>query len=325
MRATSSRHATSRGHARQDTTSASSAARRSAAETWTPAAVRPSTSPAPPACAPSRHRRTSCRTRRPEDVTLPTPGGPAPSHSCHTPVAIIAAWGRTPSGALSPPPDDRDEALSRVLDEGVVWGDAAQWLQRLPSDSVDLFFTSPPYAEARGIRIHPDNYVEWFLPFAAAMLEATTPTGSFVLNIKNRVAKSGDLQGQRHPYVYELVLAMQRMGWRWIETYIWSKPNAIPGRFGADQGASSTCTTSPGSRPFFDLDAVRVPTGPRRSPGGSATPTANTDAGFGRDRTKTYNCRRRSGKCHRQPELQPATARQGATPPSCPRASRSSS
>ena len=83
---------------------------------------------------------------------------------------------------------------------------------------MDLFFTSPPYADARAYsRIHPDNYVEWFLPFAAAMREATSPTGSFVLNIKNRVAKSGELRGQRHPYVYELVLAIQRLGWRWVE------------------------------------------------------------------------------------------------------------
>jgi len=46
------------------------------------------------------------------------------------------------------------------------------------------------------------------------------------------VANRGPLKGQRHPYVYELVIALQHMGWRWIETYIWAKPNAVPGRFG---------------------------------------------------------------------------------------------
>ena len=195
------------------------------------------------------------------------------------------------------PPEDGAEALDRILDTGVVWGDAAQWLQRLPAKSVDLFFTSPPYADARAYsRIHPDNYVEWFLPFAAAMLEATSSTGSFVLNIKNRVAKSGELQGQRHPYVYELVLAVQRMGWRWVETYIWTKPNAIPGRFGPRTKDSFEYVYhfAKGPKPFFDLDAVRVPykTGPaeiaRRL--GDAGGRKNTDAGFGRDRTKTYGC-----------------------------------
>ena len=127
-------------------------------------------------------------------------------------------------------PSSEGEALARLLQEGVVWGDAAEWLPLLPSGCVDLFFTSPPYADARSYsQIHPDHYVEWFLPFAAAMLDATAENGSFVLNIKNRVASSGALRGQRHPYVYELVLSMQRMGWRWLETYVWSKPNAIPG------------------------------------------------------------------------------------------------
>lgn len=84
------------------------------------------------------------------------------------------------------------------------------------------------YADARAY----SRYVEWFLPHAREMLRAAKPSGSFVLNIKNRVAKSGPLRGQRHPYVYELVLALQHLGWRWIETYVWSKPNAVPGRFG---------------------------------------------------------------------------------------------
>ncbi|MCY4421496.1 MAG: DNA methyltransferase, partial [Acidimicrobiaceae bacterium] len=159
-------------------------------------------------------------------------------------------------------PSAPDVALTQLLQEVVVWGDAGEWLPSLPDGSVDLFFTSPPYADARSYsEIHPDHYVEWFLPFAAAMLEATAESGSFVLNIKNRVASAGSLRGQRHPYVYELVLSMQRMGWRWIETYIWSKPNAIPGRFGPRTKDSFEYVYhfAKGPKPYFDLDAVRVP------------------------------------------------------------------
>ena len=131
------------------------------------------------------------------------------------------------------PPVTGEAALIRLLGEGVTWGDSAEWLQVLPEASVDLWFTSPPYADARAYsRIHPDHYVEWFLPFSKYMLAATTDTGWLVVNIKNRVASSGALRGQRHPYVYQLVLALQEQGWRWLETYIWSKPNAVPGRFG---------------------------------------------------------------------------------------------
>ena len=176
-----------------------------------------------------------------------------------------------------------------------MWGDASQWLPRLPANSVDLFFTSPPYADARAYsRISPDRYVEWFVPFAEAMLNAVSETGSFVLNIKNRVAKSGPLKGQRHPYVYELVLALQNMGWRWTETYIWRKPNAIPGRFGprTKDAFEYVYHFAKGPSLYFDLDAVRIPY--KTDPGEIARRSLdtngrrNTEAGFGRDRARTY-------------------------------------
>jgi len=196
------------------------------------------------------------------------------------------------SGAIPAEPTD---VLRRVLADGVLHGDAGELLGQLPRESVDLFFTSPPYADARAYsRIHPDRYVEWFLPFARDMYEAAKPTGSLIINIKNRVANKGPLKGQRHPYVYQLVLALQNMGWRWIETYIWAKPNGVPGRFGPRTKDSFEYVYhfARGAKPHFDLDAVRVPyradeaeiirrkrdTSGRRS----------TEAGFGRDRTKTY-------------------------------------
>lgn len=185
--------------------------------------------------------------------------------------------------------------LSSMLTDGIVHGDAADLLSVLPPASVDLFFTSPPYADARAYsRIHPDRYVDWFLPFAEQMMAAATETGSLVVNIKNRVASRGELKGQRHPYVYQLVLALQQMGWRWIETYIWSKPNAVPGRFGPRTKDSFEYVYhfARGERPYFDLDAVRVPYKAdaaeiaRRNQ--DARGRRTTAAGFGRDRTKTY-------------------------------------
>ncbi|HEU0087957.1 MAG TPA: site-specific DNA-methyltransferase [Pseudonocardiaceae bacterium] len=187
------------------------------------------------------------------------------------------------------------EVLIQVLSDGVTHGDGLDWLPMLPPASVDLFFTSPPYADARVYsRIHPDRYVDWFLPFGQAMLTATAEHGSLVLNIKNRVADRGPLQGQRHPYVYRLVLAMQEMGWRWIETYVWAKPNAVPGRFGPRTKDSFEYVYhfARGARPFFDLDAVRVPYRAddaeiaRRKLDRLGRRT--TSAGFGRDRTRTY-------------------------------------
>jgi len=165
----------------------------------------------------------------------------------------------------------------------------------LPEGSVDLWFTSPPYADARAYsRIHPDRYVEWFLPYSKQMLAATKETGWLVLNIKNRVASSGPFRGQRHPYVYQLVIALQQQGWRWLETYIWSKPNAVPGRYGPRTKDSFEYVYSfaKGGTPYFELDAIRVPY--RTTPDEierrklDRLGRRNTDAGFGRDRTKTY-------------------------------------
>lgn len=182
-----------------------------------------------------------------------------------------------------------------MIRDGVTHGDALHLLPRLAPGSVDLFFTSPPYADQHAYsRIHPDRYVEWFLPFAHAMYGATIATGSLVLNIKNRVASRGHLKGQRHPYVYQLVLALQNIGWRWVETYIWAKPNAVPGHFGprTKDAFEYVYHFARGPKPHFDLDAVRVPHKAdeaeiaRRAK--DALGRRNTEAGFGRDRTKTY-------------------------------------
>src|SRR5699024_9360195 len=124
--------------------------------------------------------------------------------------------------------------------------------------------------------------------------DATAESGSMVLNIKNRVAGSGPLKGERHPYVYELVLALQQMGWRWIETYVWAKPNAIPGRFGprTKDAFEYVYHFARGQQPYFDLDAIRVPykSDPaeiaRRARDKNGRRT--TEAGFGRDRSQTY-------------------------------------
>lgn len=199
---------------------------------------------------------------------------------------------------LTSPPCPRlgpAETLATLLRQGQTWGDSSEWLAALPSDSVDLWFTSPPYADARAYsRIYPDHYVEWFLPYGKLMLEATRDSGWLVLNIKNRVAKSGPLQGQRHPYVYQLVLALQQQGWRWLETYIWHKPNAVPGRFGprTKDSFEYVYAFAKGPKPYFDLGAIRVPykTTPEEIERRKLDKLGrrNTNAGFGRDRTTTY-------------------------------------
>lgn len=108
-------------------------------------------------------------------------------------------------------------------------GDSREQLKKLSDNSVDLIITSPPYADQRKNTyggIHPDKYVEWFLPISKELLRVLKPTGSFVLNIKEKV-----LDGERSTYVMELILEMRKQGWLWTEEFIWHKKNCYPGKW----------------------------------------------------------------------------------------------
>jgi len=108
-------------------------------------------------------------------------------------------------------------------------GDSEKILKKLPDNSVDLIFTSPPYADQRKSTyggIHPDKYVEWFSPISKELLRVLKPSGTFVLNIKEKVVK-----GERSTYVMELILEMRKQGWLWTEKFIWHKKNSFPGKW----------------------------------------------------------------------------------------------
>ncbi|MEZ5615956.1 MAG: site-specific DNA-methyltransferase [Rhodocyclaceae bacterium] len=108
-------------------------------------------------------------------------------------------------------------------------GDCLRVLQGLPDNSIDLIVTSPPYADQRKHTyggVAPDEYVAWFLPITRELLRVLKPTGTFILNIKERV-----VSGERHTYVLELILEMRRQGWLWTEELIWHKKNCYPGKW----------------------------------------------------------------------------------------------
>jgi DNA modification methylase len=111
----------------------------------------------------------------------------------------------------------------------IMLGDCAETMKAIQDNSVDLIFTSPPYADQRKKTyggIHPDEYVDWFLPISAELLRILKPTGTFVLNIKERV-----VNGERHTYVFDLIKAMREQGWLWTEEFVWHKKNCYPGKW----------------------------------------------------------------------------------------------
>lgn len=108
-------------------------------------------------------------------------------------------------------------------------GDCEEVLKDLPDNCIDLVFTSPPYADQRKKSyggVSPDAYVEWFIPKASQFMRVLKPTGTFVLNIKERV-----VDGERHTYVIQLILKMREQGWLWTEEFMWHKTNSYPGKW----------------------------------------------------------------------------------------------
>jgi site-specific DNA-methyltransferase (adenine-specific) len=111
----------------------------------------------------------------------------------------------------------------------VIFGDCLNVLKEMDDDSVNLIITSPPYADQRKDTyggIHPDKYVEWFLPISDELLRVIKPTGTFILNIKEKTSN-----GERHTYVMDLILKMKKQGWLWTEEFIWHKKNCFPGKW----------------------------------------------------------------------------------------------
>ncbi len=108
-------------------------------------------------------------------------------------------------------------------------GDCRDILRNVPENTFDLIMTSPPYADRRKKTyggIHPDKYVEWFLPRSEEFLRVLKPTGTLILNIKEKA-----VNGERHTYVLELILKMRKQGWLWTEEFIWHKKNTYPGKW----------------------------------------------------------------------------------------------
>jgi len=92
----------------------------------------------------------------------------------------------------------------------IVCGDCEQVLKAIADNSVDLIITSPPYADSRNGTyggIHPDKYVDWFLPKTREFFRVLKSTGTFVLNIKEKV-----VNGERHTYVLELIQQLRAQG-----------------------------------------------------------------------------------------------------------------
>ncbi len=171
----------------------------------------------------------------------------------------------------------------------VICGDSRTELARFEGQ-VDLIVTSPPYADARRGHydsVHPDRYVEWFLTFHEPFFSVLKPTGSLVINIKDRV-----VNGVRHRYVWHTIEALCERGWFAIEDYIWYKPNPMPGYWPTrlSDGWEYCFHLAKQKKPYFNHEAVKKPIGNwadkrlrKLSPSDQERHNSVNRSGFGRD------------------------------------------
>lgn len=108
-------------------------------------------------------------------------------------------------------------------------GDSLDLLPLLETESVDLIVTSPPFALKRKKEygnVEPQDYVDWFIPFAKEFWRILRANGSFVL----------DIGGSWNPgiptktlYNFELLIRLCRdVGFHFAEDFYWLNPAKLP-------------------------------------------------------------------------------------------------
>lgn len=107
--------------------------------------------------------------------------------------------------------------------------DSRKVLHNLPDSSVNLVFTSPPYAlhfkKAYG-NVHKDDYVEWFLTFAKEIHRVLKDDGSFVLNIGGSYNKG---LPTRSTYHFKVLLALvEEVQFHLAQEFFWYNPAKMP-------------------------------------------------------------------------------------------------
>ncbi len=108
-------------------------------------------------------------------------------------------------------------------------GDSLDLMSLLPSDSVDLVITSPPFALQRKKEYgneNEDEYVNWLLQFAEPIRRVLKPTGSFVLDLGGAYQSGRPV---RSLYNFRVMLRLcDEYGFYLAEEFFWHNPAKLP-------------------------------------------------------------------------------------------------
>lgn len=108
-------------------------------------------------------------------------------------------------------------------------GDSLETLRALPDNSVNLVFTSPPYAlhfKKEYGNVSKNDYVKWFLPFAREIYRVLSDDGSFVLNIGGSWNPGTPTRSLYH---YKLMIALvEELRFHLAQECYWYNPAKMP-------------------------------------------------------------------------------------------------
>ena len=161
---------------------------------------------------------------------------------------------------------ENDKMARENYIDNFLCGDCTEVLKSIEDDSIDLIFTSPPYADQRNYgatdtKIDADGYVKWFKPKAEQIYRVLKSNGSFVLNINDKV-----VDGYQHLFVFRLVIMMcDEIGFHLVRDYIWHNPATPPnvystGKYGRTKKSHEYCFWfSKSNKWTFNLDSIRTP------------------------------------------------------------------
>jgi DNA modification methylase len=162
---------------------------------------------------------TTAMSTKPQDLSDDAGGTPPPANDPTSPGSLLDH----PSRLILKPPFFSSRLGAAYL------GDSLEMLKALPSESVNLVVTSPPYAlhfkKAYGNE-HKDNYIKWFLPFADEIRRVLADDGSFVLNIGGSYNEGTPT---RSIYHFKLLVALvEEIGFHLAQECFWYNPAKMP-------------------------------------------------------------------------------------------------
>lgn len=160
--------------------------------------------------------------------------------------------------------------FSQLPRNRILIGDAYEHLTGLPSDSIDVVITSPPYFALRdyghdgqlGLETTVDDWVHSLLKVCGELKRVLKPTGGFWLDVGDSYSHQLSEGARKKSLLLapqRLALALSAEGWIVRNHIIWAKTNPMPSNVTdrlSNTHESIYFFTSK-ERYFFDLNAIR--------------------------------------------------------------------